>query len=91
MRSEAFQSLIKAQPRLLVHEGRLLTRATRCERVTREEVLAALRAQGFGSIDEIDSVVLETDGSLSVLEKIRPGASLPMGVNLGAEKSQQTR
>ena len=37
------------------------------ERVTREEVLSALRSQGQKSLDDSTTVVIETDGSLSVL------------------------
>jgi uncharacterized membrane protein YcaP (DUF421 family) len=66
VRSEAFQDLVKAQPSLLVHRGRWMNAALRRERVTREEVLAALRQQGVATLDDA-TVVLETDGSLSVL------------------------
>ena len=39
----------------------------RRERVTREEISAALRSQGAKALDETTTVVIETDGSLSVL------------------------
>jgi uncharacterized membrane protein YcaP (DUF421 family) len=39
----------------------------RRERVTEEEVLAALRGQGAKRVDATTTVVIETDGSLSVL------------------------
>lgn len=68
VRSERIQELVKAQPRLLVHRGRLLPAALRAERVTTEEISAALRAEGIGAIEEVDAVVLETDGTFSVLQ-----------------------
>ncbi len=68
VRSERVQNLVKAQPRLLLTQGRLLADALREERVTAEEVRAALRAAGVGSVEEAAAVVLETDGSFSVLE-----------------------
>ncbi|MEX6504893.1 DUF421 domain-containing protein [Jiella sp. M17.18] len=67
VRWEWFQSVIKAEPSLLYFEGRFLTRMMKRERVTREEVLAAARNQGHASLDEVSAVVLETDGSFSVL------------------------
>ena len=73
VRSERFQRLVKAQPTLLVHRGRFLDDALRAERVTREEVLYALRSNGATDPADIASVVLETDGSFSVLES-DPGA-----------------
>lgn len=68
VRSERFQALIKAQPALLFHRGDFLHDALRRERVTREEVLAALREQGRTGISGIEAVVLETNGSLTVLK-----------------------
>jgi uncharacterized membrane protein YcaP (DUF421 family) len=67
VRSEAVQNLVKAQPTILVHRGQWQEPALRRERVTREEVLAALRSQGRKAMDETTTVVIETDGSLAVL------------------------
>jgi uncharacterized membrane protein YcaP (DUF421 family) len=39
----------------------------RAERITREEILAAVRANGAADVGEVAAVVLETDGSLSVI------------------------
>jgi uncharacterized membrane protein YcaP (DUF421 family) len=67
VRSERFQQFVKAQPRLVLHRGRFLDEAMREERVTREEVLAAIRSHGMKSASEALAVVLETDGSISVV------------------------
>ena len=67
VRSPGFQGLIKAEPTLLLHRGRFLEGAMRAERITREEILAALRASGATEQREIAAVVLETDGTLSVI------------------------
>ena len=53
---------------LLLHRGRFLDAALRAERVTREEVLAVLRSNGVDDPASVAAVVLETDGSFSVLE-----------------------
>ena len=73
VRSEAFQGVVKARPRLLLHRGRLLGDALKAERVTVEEVRAAVRSQGVASLAEVDAVVLETDGTFSVLRSVGPG------------------
>ena len=67
VRSDRFQGLLKAQPAILVHRGRWHEAALRRERVTKEEVLAALRSEGMKLMDDTTTVVIETDGSLSVL------------------------
>ena len=59
--------MIKAEPTLLLHRGAFLEGAMQAERITREEILAALRASGAAEPAGIAAVVLETDGSLSVI------------------------
>lgn len=66
-RSETFQNLVKSQPTLLYFRGRLLEGNLRRERVTREEVLAAMRSAGAPDAGQVDAVVLETDGTFSVI------------------------
>ena len=77
VRSERFRDLIKAEPTLLFHRGRYLPAQLRRERVTREEVLAAVRSEGNAQMEDVEAVVLETDGSLSVIRSSeRPADTL---------------
>ena len=69
VRSDRFRALIKAEPTLLVHEGRPLEGAMRTQRVTRDEIDAALRSSGKADLSEVRSVVLETDGSMTVIPR----------------------
>ena len=73
VRFEPFQQFVKADPALLYHEDRFLRRALRRERVTEEEVRAAVRARGYRSLESVAAVVLETEGSFSVLAKSDSG------------------
>lgn len=67
-----FQRAVKATPTLLVRHGSLLDDALADQRVTRSEILQVLRQQGLASLDEVAAVVLETDGSLSVVKRGPP-------------------
>ncbi|NKE48315.1 DUF421 domain-containing protein [Roseomonas frigidaquae] len=67
VRSGRFSDLVKSEPTLLLHKGQLLEAAMRRQRVTRAEMLAALRAGGLSGPENAESVVLETDGTLSVV------------------------
>ena len=62
-----FRDAVRAEPRLLVEDGVARRDAMAAERVTRDEIDAALRQQGIGRIADAAAVVLETDGSLSVI------------------------
>ena len=70
VRSEAVKRLVKSEPSLLFHHGEFLARAMKRERVTHDEVLAAVRESGKGALDKVEAVVLETDGTFSVLSSI---------------------
>jgi uncharacterized membrane protein YcaP (DUF421 family) len=74
-RAPRFQSLIKAEPSLLLHRGRFLDDAMRRERITREEVLAAARASGAPDPERLAAVVLETDGSISIISDVPADAA----------------
>jgi uncharacterized membrane protein YcaP (DUF421 family) len=67
LHSKSFQALIKAEPSLLFYRGQLLPAMLAKERVTEEEIFAAVREQGFADVSEVGAVVLETDGSFSVV------------------------
>ena len=61
------RGVVKSTPALIVCQGRFLEEQMRTERVTEDEVLAAVRGRGFGDLRTVEAVVLETDGSFSVI------------------------
>lgn len=65
--SDWFRRLVRAEPRLLLENGAYRREAMARERVTAAEVDAAVRNAGHGRIETIAAVVLETDGSMSVI------------------------
>lgn len=62
---------VRSEPRALLYRGRILPESLRAERVLEEEVQAALRQHGFARYEDVDLLVLETDGSFTAV------ASLP--------------
>jgi len=69
IRSKTVRQLVKAEPQLLLHNGQFLDEALRKERVTHDELRAAVRQQGVLTLDQVAAVVLETDGSISVIKR----------------------
>jgi len=69
VRSKIISQAIKSEPTLLLHNGHMLHSAMRRERIAPSEILQALRSQGVDSIESVDSMVLENDGSFSILSK----------------------
>lgn len=73
VRSETVNGLVKAEPRLLFHKGEFLRSAMKTERVNEGELLQAMRSQGISRSEQVEAVVLETDGSFSIVEKTEHG------------------
>ncbi len=67
VRSAKVSGLVKSEPALLLYRGTLLSEALRRERVTEEEVRAAVRSAGFASLKTVAAVVLETDGTITAV------------------------
>ncbi|MGB7417176.1 MAG: YetF domain-containing protein [Thermosynechococcaceae cyanobacterium] len=69
-RSTVIQKLIKAEPALLLYQGKMQHKVMKRERVAEGEILAALRTSGVASVEDTAAVVLETDGSFSVIQDL---------------------
>jgi uncharacterized membrane protein YcaP (DUF421 family) len=61
------RSAVTAKPTLLLHDGCVRPEALTAQRVSLSELRQAVRASGSGDLSSIAAVVLETDGSLSVI------------------------
>lgn len=75
VRSGVVSNLVKASPTYLFKDGDFQEQALRRERVTRDEVLAAARSDGIADLSEVHAVILETDGSFSVIKRPPEGRS----------------
>ncbi|WP_437941682.1 DUF421 domain-containing protein [Sorangium sp. So ce341] len=69
VRSKTVSQMVKAEPALLVHRGEVLPRALKQERVVEAELLAAARNHGLTSLSDVEAIILETDGSFSVIRR----------------------
>ena len=65
-RSPLAERIINGEPALLLSRGKFIPRALKRERVTEEEIRAAIRAKGITRVEDVDAVVLENDGTLTV-------------------------
>lgn len=68
-KSRRFENLMDGRARLLVHDGKLDEKVMRSERLTSDEVMAALRETGCFALEDVRFAVLETNGHISVLQK----------------------
>ncbi len=91
VRSTTIDRLVKSEPRLLLYHGRVLPSALRAERVVEAEVLAAVREQGIASLNAVEAVVLETDGSFTVVKQSDHVDAAPLNAVTGYPPSGNER
>lgn len=74
-RSARLERLVNGEPVLLFHRGAFLEAAMRRARVSHDEVRATLRAYGHAALEDVEAVILETNGALSVVRRAPTGAT----------------
>lgn len=72
-RSRRVARLLKSAPTLLLRDGELLNESLRSQRVTEGEIRQAVRSQGLGDLSAVAAVVLEADGTFSVIASDQAG------------------
>ncbi len=68
VRSNNVAKLIRSEPTLLVRSGSFCHDAMMRQRITEDEIMSAVRSNGSQGLDEIEAVVLESDGTLSIIK-----------------------
>ncbi|WP_394018479.1 DUF421 domain-containing protein [Anaerococcus cruorum] len=66
---DKFEEKIKSDPALLYYDNKFLYETMKVERVTEREILQAVRSSGVGSLEKVQAVILESQGSISVITK----------------------
>lgn len=74
-RSRQVERLVKSEPTLIYRDG-FLRGAMRRERVSPDELRQAARAQGHAELGEVGAIVLENDGTMSILTDPPPGFTI---------------
>lgn len=86
------RSLATGEPSILFYDGAFLPTALRQARVTEDEVRSAIRSAGIHSLGGVHAVILETDGSFSVVRRDAGGdPSSLVGVNPIEERQTPRR
>lgn len=71
VRFRAIADLVRSEPALLAKGGRYCEATMRRERITKEEALSAIRSRGGHHIEDVATLILESDGSMSVALAMR--------------------
>lgn len=70
VRFHAVKRLITNEPTLLWYKGAEVKHALRKERVTLEELHMVARSQGLLSLEDVDIIILETTGDITIIPSV---------------------
>lgn len=62
-----FGKVVQGDAIMLVYEGKYMNEHLKKARITKEEIMEAVREHGVATIEEVDLAIMEVDGSISVL------------------------
>jgi uncharacterized membrane protein YcaP (DUF421 family) len=68
-RSERARTVLEGLPLVLVQDGKLIEENLKRERLGADEVAAEMRLQQIANFDDVEWAILETNGSMSFIEK----------------------
>ena len=58
---------VESEPSVLAHDGKLVERNLRLERITPDELLGEIRQQGYERLEDVKWAILESSGKISVV------------------------
>jgi uncharacterized membrane protein YcaP (DUF421 family) len=68
-RSRTVRRILRGEPRILVRDGLVVYEALEAEHMSRDDLLAGLRKQGYASPEDVKLAVLEETGHLSAVAR----------------------
>lgn len=76
-RSPKIRKILDGSPVILVYKGEFQHKSLGKTRITIDEVFSEIRASGYRGIEEVDYVILESSGKMSVIPKAANDALTP--------------
>ena len=67
--SAPFSAMILSEPTVVFYRGQFLPEAMKKERLNRQELECAMRAEGIHNFEDVEAIVFESDAKLTVIPK----------------------
>ena len=68
VRSKKVKNFVTSHPTMLLYKGEILHQNLRKERITLDELFLAARQGGYSKLEEIDVIILESTGDISIVK-----------------------
>ncbi|WP_182354674.1 DUF421 domain-containing protein [Flaviflexus huanghaiensis] len=89
-RVPAARGLITSSPALLIRDGQVLSEALKVNRLSESALRQAIRMTGIGGLDQVGAVILETNGTMSVIPQDSMGDRWTVSDVDGLSKGQRS-
>jgi uncharacterized membrane protein YcaP (DUF421 family) len=76
-RSRRAESFLDGEPRVIVHDGQVVTENLRRDRLTHAEILSEMRLAGIPRLSDVAWAILEPRGRMSFIRRTSPGDDEP--------------
>jgi uncharacterized membrane protein YcaP (DUF421 family) len=70
VRMKSVKNLITSKPTMLLYKGEVLNDVLKSERITIEELYMSARQKGIEDLSQIDIIVLETTGDITIMPSV---------------------
>ncbi|MFL6563039.1 MAG: DUF421 domain-containing protein [Bacillus sp. (in: firmicutes)] len=77
LKSKKFRNLIDGKPSIIINKGKIDEIAMRKQRYNFDDLMTQLREKNIRSIADVEFAILESSGSLSVIEKLKNSNNEP--------------
>ena len=88
LKSEVFRVFITGRPQIIIRNGKICQKELLCARINIDDLMEELRKEGYFSLKDVDTAILETGGNITVIPSV---ASAPLtrgdvGINTYQDK-----
>ncbi|WP_096188030.1 DUF421 domain-containing protein [Evansella halocellulosilytica] len=91
LKSFRFRTLLEGHPTYLIKDGNVLEENLKKENITIDEFMVLLREKDVFKLSDVDSVILEKNGQISVMKKSHLQPLTPKDTGLVVQQEQQPR
>ena len=83
-KSQKINNILNGKPSVLINRNKINEKALKSQRITIDDLMQQLRLKNFPSPADVDYVVLEANGDLSVIPKAEKAPLTPKDMNIPA-------
>lgn len=73
LRSKRFSKLMSSRPTLLFYNGKFVEKNMKKQRLQKTDLMGMIRQKKYGSMEQIEAIIFESNGSISVIGKSSAG------------------